>query len=143
MKLKSLHSQLVQRYVRNDLSTDHTLTCEARLTIVWLRDDATCLHDRFVAVIEQDTALKDLNHMLKVCSLLCLVGHVSQEVNDLNHLRSLQLILSPRHVEGLHVVDEKSLKLQAQLRVLLFSIEVLQHVQEKRLNLDALFSIKY
>ena len=51
--------------------------------------------------------------MLEVCSLLCLVGHVSQEVNDLDHLRSLQLILSPRHVEGLHVVDEEGLKLQA------------------------------
>ena len=81
--------------------------------------------------------------MLKVCSLLCLVGHVSQEVNDLDHLRSLQLILSPRHVEGLHVVDEEGLKLQAQIRVLLVCIEVLQHVQEERLNLDALLPIKY
>jgi hypothetical protein len=131
MKLKSLHSQLVQRNIRNNLSTDHTLTCEARLTIFWLRDTATCLHDRFVAVIEQDAALKDLNHVLEVCSLLCLVSHISQEVNDLDHLRSLQLILSPRHVEGLHVIDEESLELQAQIRVLLVSVEVLQHVQEK------------
>ncbi len=68
--------------------------------------------------------------MLEVCSLLSLVGHVSQEINDLDHLRSLQLILSPRHVEGLHVVDEEGLKLQAQLRVLLVRVEVLQHVQE-------------
>jgi hypothetical protein len=81
--------------------------------------------------------------MLEVCSLLCLVGHVSQEVYYLNHLRSLQLILSPRHVEGLHVVDEEGLKLQAQLRILLVCIKLLQHIQEERLDLDALFPIKY
>jgi hypothetical protein len=81
--------------------------------------------------------------MLEVCSLLCLVGHVSQQVNDLDHLRSLQLILSPRHIEGLHVVDEEGLKLQAQLRILLVSIKLLQHIQEERFNLDALLPNKY
>lgn len=86
--------------------------------------------------------MKNLNHMLEVCSLFCLVGHVSQEVNDLDHLSGLKLILSPRHIEGLHVVDEEGLELQAQLRVLLVSVEFLQHVQEKGFDLDALLPIK-